>query len=98
MWDGISDARITFHASELENGVSSQMSFLTENINLQRALLRRLSGVREVQILDNVKVDSIQTDNKEHSRWPLVHLSDGKVLRARLLVIIFEYPLEPTFC
>jgi ubiquinone biosynthesis monooxygenase Coq6 len=92
VWDGISDARITFHASELGNGESSQMAFLTENINLQRALLRRLSGVREVQILDSVKVDSIQKDNKEHSGWPLVHLSDGKVLRTRLLVIIFNIP------
>ena len=85
MWDGISDARITFSASELSS--SSSMAFLTENLNLQRALLRRLESVQEIKLLDNVKVSSIQRD-KERGGWPLVHLSDGKVMRTRLLVNI----------
>ena len=93
MWDGISEARITFSASELglepgmDSGETRQMAQLTENLNLQRAFLRHLSTVPEVQLLDKVKVDSIQREDREEGGgWPLVHLSDGRILRTRLLV------------
>lgn len=62
------------------------MSQMTENLNLQRALLRNLdSSGSPVDIIDKVKVESIQ---KEIGRggWPVVHTSDGRALRARLLV------------
>jgi ubiquinone biosynthesis monooxygenase Coq6 len=88
VWDGLSDARITFSASELGLGVpdSYSMALLTENYNLQRALLRHLRDFQEVQILDKVKVDSIRRDDRQSSGWPMVHLSDGTVFRTRLLV------------
>lgn len=64
-----------------------QMARLTENLNLQRALLRHLSTLPEVQLLDKVKVHSIQQEEREGGGgWPLVHLSDGRILRTRLLV------------
>lgn len=91
VWDGISDARITFDASELgleqqEYG-SNQMARLTENLNLQRALLQHISTIPQLQLRDKVKVASIEREQREGGGgWPLVHLSDGKVLRTRLLV------------
>ncbi|KAF9244661.1 hypothetical protein BU15DRAFT_59410 [Melanogaster broomeanus] len=91
VWDGISDARMTFDAAELPSagGVaeSSEMARLTENLNLQRALLRHLANAEGIQLLQKVRVDSIQREDKEGGNgWPLVHLSDGTTIRARLLV------------
>jgi ubiquinone biosynthesis monooxygenase Coq6 len=92
VWDGISDARITFAASELgleplEPREMRQMARLTENLNLQRALLSHLATVPEVQLLEKVKVNSIQREEREGGGgWPLVYLSDGRTLRTRLLV------------
>ncbi|CAL1715318.1 unnamed protein product [Somion occarium] len=87
VWDGVSDARITFSASEMLPAQSTvELSRLTENLNLQRALLHRLSSLGAVELVDRVKVQSIIQENTEGSTWPLVHLSDGRVIRTRLLV------------
>ena len=63
-----------------------ELSRLTENLNLQRGLLRHLDQFPEVQLLDKVKVQSIVREDREENAWPLVHLSDGRVIRTRLLV------------
>ncbi|KAI8985681.1 ubiquinone biosynthesis hydrox [Trametes punicea] len=92
VWDGLSDARITFsihdHALELAGtDTPTRMSTMTENLNLQRALLRHLKQTSTVEVLDKVKVQTIEREEREGGGgWPLVHLSDGRVLRARLLV------------
>lgn len=91
MWDGVSDARISFSASEVQlastgSSGSSEMARITENLNLQRALLRHLSHIPTVNIIDNMKVQSINREEGESGGWPLVRLADGRVLRARLLV------------
>ncbi|KAH8103880.1 ubiquinone biosynthesis hydrox [Cristinia sonorae] len=88
VWDGVSGARITFSAAEMSLGgqTVSELSRLTENLNLQRALLRKLEESSSVEVVDKVKVESITTDDREGSPWPLLHLSDGRVIRARLLV------------
>ncbi|TFK51887.1 ubiquinone biosynthesis hydrox [Heliocybe sulcata] len=88
VWDGISDARISYAASELgfrHNG-KPQMARLTENLNLQRGLLRHLTSIPEVHLLDNTKVGEISKEEREGGGWPLVRLSNGRLLRARLLV------------
>ena len=59
---------------------------MTENLNLQRGLLRHLSQFPEIELADKVKVQSITQDDQEGANWPLVNLTDGRVLRARLLV------------
>lgn len=64
------------------------MSRMTENLNLQRALLRRLTDSPTVKLIDKVKVQTIQREEREGGGWPLVHLSDGRVLRARLLASV----------
>ncbi|OAX43204.1 COQ6 monooxygenase [Rhizopogon vinicolor AM-OR11-026] len=84
VWDGISGARITFDASEIPE--SSEMARMTENLNLQRALLRKLSDTPSVQVIQSVKVESIEREAGDANHWPLVHLSNGLTLRARLLV------------
>ncbi|KAH9928780.1 ubiquinone biosynthesis hydrox [Amylocystis lapponica] len=89
VWDGITDARINFSASEfatLAADAPGEMAHLTENLNIQRALLRQLSRTPAVQLFDKVKVQSIKQEERKGGGWPLVHLSDGRVLRARLLV------------
>ncbi len=91
VWDGLSDARITFsiqddHASILSAAPETQLARLTENLNLQRGLLRYLDNSGTVELADRVKVQSIVREEREGGDWPLVHLSDGRVLRARLLV------------
>ena len=62
------------------------MAKLTENLNLQRGLLRHLAALPGVHLLDKTKVQSILPDTKERGGWPMVHLNNGQVLRARLLV------------
>jgi ubiquinone biosynthesis monooxygenase Coq6 len=89
VWDGISDARIDFNATTLEisrRGGSNQMARLTETLNLQRGLLRRLRELPNVTLLDNTKVINIFEDDIPGGGWPIVQLSDGVALRARLLV------------
>jgi len=87
IWDGISDARLTFSASD-SSDPSSELSRLTENLNLQRALLRQLDAIPTIEIVDNVKVTSItrEAEDSDGGGWPLVHISDGRVIRTRLLV------------
>ena len=66
------------------------MARLTENLNIQRALLRHLDSASSVELVDKVKVQSIEREEREGGGWPLVHLSDGRVLRARLLVSLLH--------
>ncbi len=63
------------------------MARLTENLNLQRGLLQFLDQHPSVQILDKIKVQSILSSGEDGGHWPLVHLDNSRVLRARLLVI-----------
>ncbi|EPT03785.1 hypothetical protein FOMPIDRAFT_1142104 [Fomitopsis schrenkii] len=89
VWDGLSDARINFSAAEMITPgmpAPSELSTLVENLNLQRALLRHISGMASVSIVDKTRVQSIQKEEREGNGWPLVQLSDGRVLRARLLI------------
>ena len=62
------------------------MARLTETLNIQRGLLRRLREQSNVTLLDNTKVVDIFEDDIPGGGWPIVQLSDGVALRARLLV------------
>ena len=89
VWDGISDARIDFNAAVFgisRRGGSNQMARLTETLNLQRGLLRRLKELPNVTLLNKTKVINIFEDDIPGGGWPIVQLSDGVALRARLLV------------
>jgi ubiquinone biosynthesis monooxygenase Coq6 len=84
VWDGVSDARITFSVADLPLQ-AQEMSRMTENLNLQRGLLKHLSQIPEVQLLDNVRVTTIEREDGSNG-WSLVCLSNGQTFRTRLLV------------
>ncbi|KAF8605980.1 ubiquinone biosynthesis hydrox [Ceratobasidium sp. AG-I] len=91
VWDGISDARIQFLPSDLARlpttgAVPHAMASMTENLNLQRGLLKRLDQLSAVDLLDKIKVESIEHSSGVGNAWPVVKTSDGRSLRCRLLV------------
>jgi ubiquinone biosynthesis monooxygenase Coq6 len=66
-----------------------EIARLTENLNLQRALLRRLQHLHEsVRLVENTKVVGIDAGELSGG-WPIVTLSSGEALRARLLVRLY---------
>ncbi|KAG8988991.1 putative ubiquinone biosynthesis monooxygenase [Tulasnella sp. JGI-2019a] len=91
VWDGVSDARIQFSAPDIGSSnatpdQSHQLAYMTENLNIQRALLRLLDQHSSVQVLDKVKVGSIINDAPDRGGWPVVKLTNGQELRTRLLI------------
>jgi hypothetical protein len=62
------------------------MATMTENLNLQRALLRSLDSRPGLSIMDNMKVVEISSGDQAGDDWPTLLLSDGRRIRARLLV------------
>jgi ubiquinone biosynthesis monooxygenase Coq6 len=63
-----------------------EIARLTENLNLQRALLRRLETKRHVSLIDKTKVDAIYQQERDEGGWPVVRLANGRQFRVRLLV------------
>jgi ubiquinone biosynthesis monooxygenase Coq6 len=63
---------------------------MCENLNLTSALLSRLEKIGGLSIFDNSSVTNISYGNKTEtlnlSSWPVVELSGGKKLAARLLI------------
>lgn len=92
VWDGLSESRIEFNSpNATESPV--EMARLTENINLQRGLLRQVDksvSAGTITLLDKTKVSSIasdiESDAPSSDGWPILHLSDSQTIRARLLV------------
>ncbi|KAL1651294.1 putative ubiquinone biosynthesis monooxygenase [Diplodia intermedia] len=93
VWDGVSDARISFDWAEVgrQPNQPTTIAYMIENANLTTGLLRRLSELGGVRTFSPTRVESIQlgTDSPgdlDLSSWPVVTLSDGQTLAARLLV------------
>lgn len=95
VWDGVSDARIVFNSNDLDLSTNGQepshIATMTENLNLQRALLQSLGNLGGVDILDNTKVSRIEKE-ADDGGWPIVHTSDGRKIRTRLLVSCMKCP------
>ena len=92
VWDGVSGARIEFDwppGSAASSG-DGTIAYMTENLNLTSGLLSRLDELGDVAMFSNTKVEQIAfgetSDDLDLSLWPVVHLSGGKQLCARLLV------------
>ncbi|ORY15035.1 hypothetical protein BCR34DRAFT_559428 [Clohesyomyces aquaticus] len=66
------------------------IAYMIENTNITTTLLSRLSELGGVDIFSPQKVDSIslgtETPSLDLSSWPIIALSSGKTLAARLLV------------
>ncbi|KAL5621488.1 hypothetical protein BROUX41_006388 [Berkeleyomyces rouxiae] len=91
VWDGVSDARIEFDWEGNTSHTGDQtIAFMTENLNLTQGLLSRIDQLGQVSIFDGAKVVGInygeKTDDYDLSQWPVVNLSSGQKLWARLLV------------
>ena len=89
VWDGVSDARIEFDWQP-GAGAGKTIAYMTENLNLTTGLLKRLDELGSVEVLDKSRVESIhfgeETDDLDLREWPIVQLSGGQSLAARLLV------------
>lgn len=99
VWDAISDARVKFNTSMLDGGLHDQpIAWMIENVHLQNGILQsvkehRLGGAN-IEILEKTKVEKIfyepadveQAQQMDLSDWPAISLSNGRTLKARLLV------------
>ena len=90
VWDGLSEAgRISFDNDDSQPAVA----FMTENQNLTRALSSRIEEASNVDIFDKTRVADIQVGSPPGSHeglvlssYPLIRLSNGMTLAARLRV------------
>ncbi|KAH6606464.1 ubiquinone biosynthesis monooxygenase coq6 [Trichoderma cornu-damae] len=91
VWDGVTDARIEF---DWQPGSSASqgnvIAYMTENLNITSGLLKRINELGGVDVFDNSRVEKItfgeESEDMDLREWPVVHLSSGKSLAARLLV------------
>ncbi|KAL2259360.1 hypothetical protein VTK26DRAFT_6985 [Humicola hyalothermophila] len=91
VWDGVTGARIEFDwAPGSAPAAGTTIAYMNENLNLTSGLLKRLEELGGVSAFDNARVESIsygeETEEMDLRQWPVVHLSGGKQLTARLLV------------
>jgi ubiquinone biosynthesis monooxygenase Coq6 len=88
VWDGITDSRIEFDWPQTTQG--KIIAYMTENLNLTSSLLARIEELGSVSVFDNARADDIQfgqeTEELDLRSWPIVRLSEGRQLAARLLV------------
>ncbi|KWU43732.1 ubiquinone biosynthesis hydrox, partial [Rhodotorula sp. JG-1b] len=103
VWDGLSNARIEFHGGDDWDAAfaaamrprRANMSTMVENLNLQRAALRRIDecardrpGNKRIELLDGNRVEAIE---RVEGGWPVLNLRNSKSgrtrrIRARLLI------------
>jgi ubiquinone biosynthesis monooxygenase Coq6 len=90
VWDGVSGARIEFDWAHSNVRAGKTIAYMTETLNLTSGLLSRLDELGGVSVFENSKVQDIsfgeETEEMDLSQWPVVHLSGGQKLFARLLV------------
>ncbi|KAK4128947.1 ubiquinone biosynthesis hydrox [Parathielavia appendiculata] len=91
VWDGVTGARIEFDwAPGSGPAAGTTIAYMNENLNLTSGLLKRLEELGGVSMFDNARVEKIaygeETDEMDLREWPVVHLSGGQQLSARLLV------------
>lgn len=89
VWDGVTGARIEFDWPP-GSSADKTIAYMAENLNLTSGLLKRLHELGGVDIFDKTKVEKIdlgkETEEVDLSEWPIVQLSGGHSLAARLLV------------
>ena len=93
VWDGITDSRISFDWQSTENGGTEDgntVAYMVENLNLTSGLLKYIDELGGLSIFDKSKVENIatgpETDELNLSSWPVVEISGGGRLAARLLI------------
>jgi ubiquinone biosynthesis monooxygenase Coq6 len=91
VWDGVTGARIEFDwAPGTAPAAGTTIAYMNENLTLTSGLLKRLEELGGVSVFDSAKVERIaygeETEDMDLREWPVVHLSGGRQLSARLLV------------
>ena len=90
VWDGVTDARISFDSMQAASSSSGPVACMIENVNLTTALQKRLSALGRADIFSPARVESIsygmESAAADLSMWPVVKLNNGRSLSARLLV------------
>ncbi|KAH7399666.1 hypothetical protein BKA66DRAFT_565730 [Pyrenochaeta sp. MPI-SDFR-AT-0127] len=97
VWDGVTDARISFDWDTAKPLLSPRnparpttIAYMIENVNTTSMLMGRLEELGGVDFYTSTKVNSIDlgadTEKMDFSSWPILTLSTGKTLAARLLV------------
>ncbi|KAI0155056.1 hypothetical protein GGR57DRAFT_491941 [Xylariaceae sp. FL1272] len=90
VWDGVSGARIEFDWPPGAAPNGKTIAYMIENLNLTSGLLKRIDELKGITTYDGARVDKIglgeETEELDFREWPIVHLTDGKQLAARLLV------------
>lgn len=66
------------------------IAYMTENLNLTHGLVSRLDELGSTEILEKTRVESIKLgedkDDLDLSSWPIVEVTGGRHLAARLLI------------
>jgi len=97
VWDGLTDSRISFdwlsatgRRATAQSSSSTTIAHMIENTNLTTGLLSHLHSLGDIRTFSPVRVQSIalgpSTPTLDLSSWPVVTLSSGARLAARLLV------------
>lgn len=97
VWDGITNSRISFDWAEVagsfqrtQTPASRTIAYMIENLNLTTALQKRLAELGGADVISPVKVESIKlgedTEELDLRSWPILTLSNGQQMGARLLV------------
>jgi ubiquinone biosynthesis monooxygenase Coq6 len=93
VWDGLTDSRISFDWPSTEQNHAAgekTIAYMVENLNLTSGLLRHIDELGGLSIFDKSKVENIimgpETEEFNLSSWPVVEVSGGRRLAARLLV------------
>jgi ubiquinone biosynthesis monooxygenase Coq6 len=97
VWDGVSNSRISFDWDSAQTpwkprspSQSNTIAYMIENLNTTTTLLSRVSELGGVTTYSPTRVESIElgaeTPELDLRSWPVLTLSNGKTLAARLLV------------
>ncbi|KAF2146674.1 uncharacterized protein K452DRAFT_218449 [Aplosporella prunicola CBS 121167] len=97
VWDGVTGSRISFDWPSTKSALTPRspdqpttIAYMIENANLTTGLLSRLEALGGVDVYSPTRVEAInlgtETPELDLRSWPLVTLSDGRTLAARLLV------------
>ncbi|KAK6332788.1 putative ubiquinone biosynthesis monooxygenase [Orbilia brochopaga] len=95
VWDGMSGARVEFDWNKLWGGKDEQtdttIAHMVENVHLSHGLLKAIGDLPiQPTMIDKTKVERIEygqmTGQVDMRDWPVVTLSTGQQLAARLLI------------
>lgn len=81
VWDGISDALITFN----QPGFNEEVAYIVENDVLLHAILEEIKINSNITIQNNAKIDKVQLQRDGFTNGT-VYLKNGEIFSAELLV------------